>query len=115
MHFDWPLRQLDASNAFLYGNLEEEVFMEQPIGFSNPSQPHSICTLHKAFYGLKQAQQVPHAWFHKLTLALLNLDVVAFQVDYLLFTFHYLDIYVFLLVYVNNIIIIGSNLSLLCI
>ena len=49
----WPLHQLDIQNAFLHGNLEEDVYMHQPVGFVNPDFPHHICKLRKSIYGLK--------------------------------------------------------------
>ena len=70
VQFDWFLNQLDISNAFLYGSLKEEVFMEQPPGFIDSSKPSSVCKLNKSLYGLKQA---PRAWYDKLFQALLSL------------------------------------------
>jgi hypothetical protein len=54
------LRQIDIQNAFLYGILEEDVYMKQPPGFEDSRYPNFICKLDKALYGLKQA---PRAWF----------------------------------------------------
>ena len=48
VHYNWMLCQLDASNAFLHGFLEEEVFMEQLQGFVDSSKPDFVCKLHKS-------------------------------------------------------------------
>ncbi|KAG8482310.1 hypothetical protein CXB51_027300 [Gossypium anomalum] len=61
----WSLRQVDINNAFLNGDLTDEVFMQQPPGYvqSGPNGEQLMCRLTKALYGLRQA---PRAWFLKL-------------------------------------------------
>ncbi|KAL5834535.1 hypothetical protein ACOSQ4_014032 [Xanthoceras sorbifolium] len=53
--FCWDIQHININSAFLNSNLQEDVFMSQPEGFINSSQPSMVCKLHKSLYGLKQA------------------------------------------------------------
>ena len=56
----WAISQMDVKNAFLHGDLNEEVYMDAPLGVDAPSG--YVCRLCRALYGLKQA---PRAWFER--------------------------------------------------
>ncbi|KAL6315876.1 hypothetical protein AAG906_012212 [Vitis piasezkii] len=99
-------RQLDVENSFLNGELQEEVFMAQPQGFVHPRYPHYVCKLHKALYGLKQA---PRAWFHKLRVALVDYGFQPSRTDMSLFVYHTASEVLILLVYVDDILVTGSE------
>jgi histone deacetylase 1/2 len=102
----WSLQQLDVKNAFLHGVLNEQVYMCQPPGFEDPSFPHHICKLDKALYGLKQA---PRAWFARLSSKLIALGFMPSKADTSLFLYHKSDITIFLLIYVDEIIVTSSS------
>nr|KYP63826.1 Retrovirus-related Pol polyprotein from transposon TNT 1-94 [Cajanus cajan] len=105
----WSIQQLDVNNAFLNENLEEEVYMSQPPGFES-SDKTLVYKLHKAIYGLKQA---PHAWFDKLKATLFQLNFQISKCDPSLFVYSHGNTVIYILVYVDDIIITGNNSSVL--
>lgn len=110
VNLDWQIRQLDVSNAFLHGALVEEVYMEQPQSFVNPTHPDFVCKLHKAIYGLKQA---PRAWYTRLSTILLELGFTTSLVDTSLFTYISGSIQIYMLIYVDDIILTGTHPALI--
>ena len=102
----WPLHQLDVSNAFLYGDLDEQVFMEQPPGYVAQGESSEVCLLKKAIYGLKQS---PRAWFHKFSQLLFTYGFVSTVSDPTVMRKRTPHGCVILAVYVDDIIITGSD------
>ncbi|KAI5325748.1 hypothetical protein L3X38_034822 [Prunus dulcis] len=102
----WSLHQLDVKNAFLHGDLDEEVYMKQPQGFEDSSHPEYVCKLQKSLYGLKQA---PRAWNAKFTGYLPSLGFKMSHSDPSLFVKISDSAIVVLLLYVDDIILTGSN------
>jgi hypothetical protein len=101
----WSLKQIDIQNAFLHGFLSKDVYMVQPPRFIHPSYPHHVCKLHKAFYGLKQA---PRTWFSRLNEKLLQLGFTSSKADSSLFIYSNNSVTMYLLIYVDDIIITTS-------
>nr|XP_016481327.1 PREDICTED: uncharacterized protein LOC107802359 [Nicotiana tabacum] len=107
----WPLFQLDANNAFLHGDLDEEVFMKLPPGYSVLSTSGSdqlVCKLQKSFYGLRQALR---QWYAKLSQALTSRGYSSSLNDYSLFIKGSGASLVILVVYVDDIVITGADSS----
>ncbi|KAH9799567.1 retrovirus-related pol polyprotein from transposon RE2 [Citrus sinensis] len=104
---NWILRQIDVNNAFLNGILDQEVYMAQPEGFVNSQKPQHICKLRKAIYGLKQA---PRAWFARFRTAMTSQwNFQNSKSDNSLFYKRENGHLLLVLVYVDDIIITGSN------
>jgi hypothetical protein len=115
---DLELQQLDVKTAFLNGELEECIYMQQPPGFE-VGGPEISCKLHKAIYGLKQA---PRAWYERLKRELESMGFTASQHDPSLYGGNFNsdgtvadssgsdeDSRITLLVYVDDILIAGKD------
>jgi hypothetical protein len=105
-NFGWPLHQLDVKNAFLHGDLKEEVYMEIPPGFSNPRTSGKVCRLRKSLYGLKQS---PRAWFDRFRHVVCDMGYNQCNGDHTVFYKHSKSRITILAVYVDDIIITGDD------
>ena len=79
-NYGWSLQQFDVKNAFLLGNLEEEIYMEVPPGFI--FEKGKVCKLRKALYGLKHS---PRAWFSMFAIVMKAMRYKQSQGDHTLF------------------------------
>ncbi|CAL1398262.1 unnamed protein product [Linum trigynum] len=101
----WPLHQLDVNNAFLHGDLEEEVYMKVPLGFQQEGDTR-VCRLRKSLYGLRQASR---NWYQKFTLALAELGFTASRADHSLFLYRKGETFVAALIYVDDVVLTGND------
>jgi hypothetical protein len=107
-NLDWPLHQFDVKNAFLHGNLEEEVYLDIPPGYVAPSQDNVVCKLQKALYGLKQS---PRAWFGRFNIAMKKFGFKQSNSDHTLFLKHRNKKVTALIIYVDDMIITGDDVE----
>ncbi|GJY73815.1 putative ribonuclease H-like domain-containing protein [Tanacetum coccineum] len=107
---DFVVYQMDVKSAFLYGKIEEEVYVCQPLGFEDPDFPNRVYKVEKALYGLHQA---PRAWYETLSTYLLENGFQRGQIDKTLFIKRDQGDILIVQVYVDD-IIFGSTKKKLC-
>ncbi|GJT63375.1 putative ribonuclease H-like domain-containing protein [Tanacetum coccineum] len=98
---DFVVYQMDVKSAFLYGRIEEEVYICQPPGFEDPEFPDRVYKVEKALYGLHQA---PRAWYETLSTYLLDNGFQRGQIDKTLFIKRVKGDILLVQVYVDDII-----------
>lgn len=102
---DWNINQLDVKNAFLHGNLNEVVYMHQPLGYRDTTLPNHVCLLHRFLYGLKQA---PRAWYTRFADFVKSIGFIHSKCDHSLFVYKHGTNIAYILLYVDDIILISS-------
>jgi hypothetical protein len=103
------IEQLDVKMAFLYGDLEEEIYMEQLEGFPTKGNEHLVCQLKKSLYGLKQA---PRQWYKKFDSFMVEHGYDKTTSDHCVFVKKFSDgEFIILLVYVDDMLIVGRDIS----
>ncbi|CAH9089473.1 unnamed protein product [Cuscuta europaea] len=104
---NWHLHQLDVNNAFLHGDLNENIYMEPSPGYL-PNNDNSVCKLLKSIYGLKQASR---QWYFKLSEALKLSGYTQSQADFSLFTKVNNTSFTVILLYLDDLILAGNDMN----
>ncbi|KAL0322288.1 UNVERIFIED_CONTAM: Retrovirus-related Pol polyprotein from transposon TNT 1-94 [Sesamum calycinum] len=104
--YDLEIHQMDVKTAFLNGELDEEIYMEQPEGFVVPGQEKKVCRLVKSLYGLKQA---PKQWHEKFDRTMLSNGFKINECDKCVYVKSTQHSFIIVCLYVDDMLIMGSN------
>ena len=101
------LVQMDVKTAFLHGDLDEDIYMEQPEGYEVLGKEHLVCKLKKSLYGLKQS---PRLWYQKFDAFMKTQGYTRSYEDACLYTKNCSDgSFITLILYVDDMLIVGKN------
>ncbi|XP_074298256.1 uncharacterized protein LOC141629094 [Silene latifolia] len=109
-HYDLELHQMDVKTAFLNGELEKEVYMDQPEGFASPGNEDKVCRLRKSIYGLKQASR---QWYLKFNDTITSYGFVEITVDRCIYIKISGSRFIILVLYVDDILLAANDLGML--
>ena len=107
-HFNFTVHQMDVKTAFLNGELEEDIYMQQPPYYESREYPTHSCKLHKAIYGLKQS---PRQWYQKFNNFMLTHGYTRFLSNANVYTRSGQDYYLLVAIYVDDIILASGSLD----
>jgi hypothetical protein len=107
-HEGWEVHHLDVKSAFLNGDLHEEVYVEQPLGFIKEGEEHKVLKLKKALYGLHQA---PRAWNEKVDDTLMSFGFNKCPSEPAIYTRHRGKHQLVVGVYVDDLMVTGSSID----
>jgi Reverse transcriptase (RNA-dependent DNA polymerase)/gag-polypeptide of LTR copia-type len=99
---DLEIEQMDVKTAFLYGKLDEDIYVEQPTGFEDKDNTHGVCKLNRALYGLRQS---PRVWYFTLSTYLKSIGFEPLHADLSVF----IRDRVILAIYVDDLLIVGPD------
>ena len=106
-YYDYEIWQMDVKTAFLNGRLDEDIYMEQPEGYVDPEFPNGVCKLQRAIYGLKQASR---QWNKRFDEEVKRFGFVQNRDEPCVYRKASGDDVVFLVLYVDDILIMGNNI-----
>ena len=105
---DWEVRQLDVKTAFLYADIEEEVFVAEPPGFETNDNEKGLLVmkLGESLYGLAQS---PGNWIHTIDPLLISIGFVPFKPDTCIYIYNHDGVIIIHTVYVDDLLVIGGD------
>jgi len=109
-HYDLELHQMDVKTAFLNGDLEEDVYIDQPVGFDEEGKEHMVCKLKRSIYGLKQ---VSRQWYLKFNDTIVSFGFKENNVYRCIYLKASGSKFIFLILYVDDILLATNDLGLL--
>jgi hypothetical protein len=99
---------MDVKITFLHGDLEEQIYMEQPEGFNQPGQEHLVCKLKKSLYGLKQSLR---QWYKRFDSYMIKIGYRRCEYDYCVYVRSLDDgSFIFLLLYMDDMLIAAKSI-----
>jgi hypothetical protein len=107
-HYNMALEQMDMKTAFLHGDLEEQIYMEQPKGYSQPGHEHLVYKLKKSLYGLKHS---PRQWYKGFDSYMIRIGYMRCEYDCCVYVKSLDDgSFIFLLLYVDDMLIAARSI-----
>lgn len=106
INFNWFINHCDVMTAFLYGKLNEEVYMYQPEGFIIKGQEQKVCKLEKAIYGLKQAS---NAWYREIDTVLCELGYQQLKLEPCVYVMSKDNLILIVAIFVDDLYLFGND------
>ena len=101
---------MDVKTAFLNGELDEEIYMDQPIGFVTKGQEHKVCKLKRSIYDLKQSSR---QWYLRFRLAVLSNGFTMIEEDHCVYIKRSKGSCIILSLYVDDILLVGNDMEMI--
>lgn len=107
---DWEIHHMDVKSAYLNGDLEEEIYMEQPEGFTVPGKEDYVCRLNKSLYGLKQAGRT---WHKRMDIVLHDSGFVSLDSDKCVYVYRQDSQLVIIALFVDDLLLFSNSSDLM--
>ena len=107
-HLDLELFQMDVKTAFLNGELDEEIYMDQPVGFEVKGQERKVCRLQRSIYGLKQSSR---QWYFRFHNSITSFGFEMIEEDHCVYIKRSKKSVIILSLYVDDILLAGNDMS----